>query len=395
MERTVNPLESRFKLNLEQVKKKIDELIDQERKLREEGDKVTQLKVIEQEEKFKESLSISERKVLMLLSDQEKKMKESIEKFENEQQNHKKIDGTENIQTDIKAPKEEKSNIITQTKISDDLKKHQETIELQKAESERKIKQRMEALQKDEGSEESSFLESDDNDEEDEEEDNGNDTHRNSNNRSYLPQSTIDKGLITKKFAESDDDDDNEDEDDEQRKNNQINNNHLHNDKKNQNKEDQDVDEEDEDMDRSFDDEDNGDEDDDENDNLSVRSSDSEENDRIRRPMSEINKIEDSLDESIGAIESMKQSTKLQTPNITFEIDSLGNMVPVTKKINQSESNSKTTITTNNHNSNLPSSTITPNPNLTNNMTISSGSLLGSGGRNKSAPLQRLVIFLL
>jgi hypothetical protein len=106
-------------------------------------------------------------------------------------------------------------------------------------------------------------------------------------------------------------------------------------------------------------------------DDLSVNSSDSS-GSSPQHPMKETSRIEDSLDESMDALETMKQQHKAITPSSTapalvlpsqrlsYEVDSLGNMIPVNRSREGPQNSS-----------------------------LTSGSLLGSGGRNKAVPLQR------
>lgn len=120
--------------------------------------------------------------------------------------------------------------------------------------------------------------------------------------------------------------------------------------------------------------EENGDDEDD----LSVQSSDSS----SQYSMKETSRIGDSLDESIEAVEFSKQrhqqsltssSSKpvaITSIGVSYEVDSLGNMIPIQRK----------------EKPNIPTS---QPPSVVKNASLSSGSLLGSGGRNKTAPLQQ------
>lgn len=102
-------------------------------------------------------------------------------------------------------------------------------------------------------------------------------------------------------------------------------------------------------------------------DELSVNSSRS--SSHSHHSMRETSRIEDSLDESMEVIESMKHTKPIS--GLMFEVDSLGNMVPI-KRNNKEE----------------------PKIEINQPSTTSSGSLLGSGGRNKSVPIPRYLFFL-
>jgi hypothetical protein len=119
-----------------------------------------------------------------------------------------------------------------------------------------------------------------------------------------------------------------------------------------------------------------------EDDDLSVQSSDSSSQSDIS--MKETSRIGDSLDESMEALESFKQrqqqkltslpSSKLSgvtSIGLSYEVDSLGNMIPVQRKKEEQPNVA-----------NQSSSAVK-------NVSLSSGSLLGSGGRNKTVPLQQ------